>query len=278
MLKEKYSAYYDKITVGLVGEGSECFGFDDEYSTDHDFGPSFCIWLDNDVYNEIGESLSNDYNNLPKSFMGFKARNTIATGVGRVGVLKTRDFYKNILGFDLPESENDWHLIEQKFLATATNGEIFKEGSGEFLKIRHQLSYYPKNVKIQKLAIALGSMAQTGQVNYSRMLKRGDIGSAGLCVNEFVKYAIECVYILNDKYAPYYKWQFKGMSSLDILSDISDVLIEIINTNVGDEKMHQLIEKVCDMVVAKLNELGLSNVKEPFLEIQKNEVLKLINE
>lgn len=29
----------EKIAVGLVGEGSQCFGFDDEISTDHDFGP-----------------------------------------------------------------------------------------------------------------------------------------------------------------------------------------------------------------------------------------------
>jgi hypothetical protein len=93
-----------------------------------------------------------------------------------------------------------------------------------------------------------------------------------------VKYAIECVYILNDKYAPYYKWQFKGMNSLDILPDISDILIEIINTNVKESAMIQLIEKVCDIIVSKLNELGLSSVTDSFLEIQKNEVLKQIDE
>jgi tetratricopeptide (TPR) repeat protein len=278
MLKQKYADYFDKITVGLVGEGSECFGFDDEYSTDHDFGPSFCMWLDKDLYDKIGNELNEDYNNLPKEFMGFKARNVIATGVGRVGAVETNHFYKNILGFDLPNCDRDWHLIPQEFLATATNGKIFKSADSEFLNIRNKISYYPKNVRLQKLAISLGQMAQTGQVNYARMLKRGDVGAAALCINEFVNCAIECVYILNSKYKPYYKWQFRGMDELEILSDVKPIILKILSSNAQDSSMQQYIETICDMVVCELNSQKLSNKKDSFLEIQKNEVLKLADE
>ena len=61
MIESEFAEYADRIAVGLVGHGSECFGFDDEISRDHDFEPSFCIWLTDEDEREFGFKLFRAY-------------------------------------------------------------------------------------------------------------------------------------------------------------------------------------------------------------------------
>ena len=64
MIHEKFSDYENKIAVGLVGEGSERFGFDDKYSRDHDFGAGFCMWVSTSTYDAIGKELEEEYEKI----------------------------------------------------------------------------------------------------------------------------------------------------------------------------------------------------------------------
>ena len=41
MIRERFPDYEGRIAVGLAGRGSQCFGFDDALSRDHDFEQGF---------------------------------------------------------------------------------------------------------------------------------------------------------------------------------------------------------------------------------------------
>ena len=54
MIRGSFRAYETRIAVGIAGEGSDCFGYDDLISRDHDFGTGVCLWLTDKDYREIG--------------------------------------------------------------------------------------------------------------------------------------------------------------------------------------------------------------------------------
>ena len=213
MLLNKYPEYFGRMAIGLVGQGSECFGFDDEISTDHDFGPAFCIWLNQQDFQTIGFKLMMDYDKLPKEFMGVPARIVTTNGGGRVGVHETGMFYQNFIGNKkAPENLLEWLYIPEGYLATATNGKVFVDNLGEFSEIRGKLlEFYPEDVRKKKIAARAAVMAQSGQYNYGRCASRGETAAAQLAAFEFVKSALHVIFLLNCTYMPYYKWSFRAL-------------------------------------------------------------------
>ena len=73
MIRDRFPEYEDRIAVGIAGEGSDCFGYEDEISRDHDFGTGVCLWLNDEDMAAIGKELSEAYNALvdekERSFM-----------------------------------------------------------------------------------------------------------------------------------------------------------------------------------------------------------------
>ena len=61
MIEARFPDYAARIAAGLAGHGSECFGFDDDISRDHDLEPGFCLWIDEATDREIGVELSRAY-------------------------------------------------------------------------------------------------------------------------------------------------------------------------------------------------------------------------
>lgn len=292
MLEIKFQNILNQTAVGLVGQGSECFGYDDKISMDHDYGPSFCIWLPKEIYEKYGEQMQREYEALPQEFMGFSGRNVEEQGKGRVGVLCLEDFYRGILGRDTPPATDlEWLEIGEENLATAVNGSVFEDRLGRFSAIRHGLlQYYPQNVWRRRLAQSMAKAAQAGQYNYARAMKRGDRITAELALSEFVRESMKTVYLLNKKYAPYDKWLHRGMKELESCSEIGDMLnllytidpalawegVEpeeyIYHLNTNDGRI-LVIEAVCNIIVQELNARELSDRQDNFLQNHLEAVL-----
>lgn len=270
-LLSRFEPYMDRMTIGLVGEGSECFGFDDRLSMDHDYGPSFCIWLSHDLYEEIGPAVAQVYDSLPRDYKNVSFGLRREQAEGRRGVIPTLPFYQKFLGNKVPpESALEWLAIPESYLAVATNGALFHSPDTEFVRIRKRLlDFYPEDVCKKKLAANLVKMAHAGQVNYERMAKRGDPVAARLALDQFIEAAIRVLYLLNKQYCPYYKWMWRGLERLPARYGIPTMLRALAAGRVLDrEEQLPMVEAVCGQIVAMLLERGYTDAADAFLERQ----------
>jgi len=265
MIKEKFPELEAVLAIGLAGSGSECFGYDDEISRDHDFEPGFCIFLpdEDEVDRKTAFALERAYSKLPREFMGVKRNTSAPVGGSRHGVIRISDFLTEKTGTpDGVLRTEDWFSLPEQALAEATNGKIFRDDAGRFTAARQKLSYLPEDVRLKKLAGELLIMGQSGQYNYRRCIARGETAAAQLALNEFVKSTLHAVFLINKSYMPYYKWSFRALRELPRLSILHEPLEYLIssgNTAEESEKKKNVIEGVCTDVVAALRADGLTD-------------------
>lgn len=274
MLEEEFPALLPFVAAGLFGSGSECFGYDDEISRDHDFEPGFCILLPGEdiVSRRDAFLLERAYAKLPMEWKGFERSRLSPVGGNRHGVMRTADVIMAKTG--TPDGELtsfQWLRLPEQALSEAVNGQIFYDGYGEITAIRKKLEYYPEDIRRKKLAGHLLLMAQAGQYNYPRLIRRGEKAAAQMAVFEFVKSAMEAVFLLNCRYMPYYKWGFHAMEELAVLKDLAGPFEQLI-TSGNDEDIAAekagLIEDAASAVSAVLREQGLSELDDSDLERQ----------
>ena len=263
MLREKFPGLMPFVAAGLAGSGSECWGFDDEISRDHDFEPGFSLFLPGEdvVDRRTAFELERAYAALPKEFMGLRRSLVAPVGGPRHGVLRTAEFMTDKVGkADGNLSLMEWLYMPEFSLAEAVNGEIFMDGYGEVAAIRERLRRRPEDVRLKKLAGQLLLMGQSGQYNYRRCLQHGETAAAQLAAVEFVKSTMAAVFLLNDVYQPYYKWCFRAMRALPKLALTAELLEYLLTTdNEPDtaEEKSRVMEGIAADVIGELREQGL---------------------
>lgn len=210
MIAEKFGKYENRIAAGLVGRGSDCFGYDDEVSGDHDWGPDFCLWVTDETWAEIGEALQKAYMALPTEFKGYE-RAPRVNGKNRRGVIRISEFYGELVGTDCYR-EIDWRSVSDASLAAAVNGQVFRDDEGVFTAFRNQLLQgYPEEIFYLKTAEAAAKFAQTAEYNFARMLQRGEELTARLMMWDGIREAMRLQLYIDGKYPPHDKWLHRSL-------------------------------------------------------------------
>lgn len=264
MLQEQFPDLLPHLAAGLFGSGSECFGYDDQVSRDHDFEPGFCLFLPGEdaVDRRSAFLLERAYAKLPREFMGIRRSLMQPVGGARRGVLRTAEFFTEKVGSpDGRLTAEQWLTLPEQALAECVNGELYFDNRGDLTAIREALRYYPEDIRRKKLAGHLLLMAQSGQYNYRRCLAHGEPAAAQLAVGEFVRSAMSAAFLLNKTYQPYYKWAFRAMRSLPRLAPTAELLEYLLTTdNDGDTagEKYDVMEGIAADVIDELADQDLT--------------------
>lgn len=269
MLNEKFPQLDGQIACGLCGPGSECYGYDDAVSRDHDFEPGFCIFVTGTPDRRTLFELEREYSRLPREYAGLKRTPLKPAGGARRGVIDAGEFFTARIGVpDGALTDAQWLALPEHYLAEAVNGEIFRDSSGGFTAIRERIARYPRDIRLKKLAGRLLLCAQSGQYNYRRCLAHGEPAAAQLAVIEFARSALHAVFLLNERYMPFYKWSFRAARELPALSGLAETL-EFLITSDNSESMAQIksaaVEDVAAALAAEVGSQGVA-AADPELE------------
>ena len=256
VFEEQFAPFMPKLAVGLIGQGSECFGFDDEFSKDHDFDQGFCVFLPGeDIIDRRTEFLmERAYASLPKEYKGLVRDPLNPAGGNRRGIFRRSQWFETQTGLTgKPQSVNDWLRLPEPVLAEVTNGEVFFDGDGEFSSMWNAWKNPPKDVQNKKLCGYLLKMSQAGEYNFPRTQKREDIATAHLVVDEFVTACLGAYCWTFSKPVPYYKWKFALLRKLPD-GDKMAIALEDLLTN---KPRKEAIDDCCQQVLKVLKNQNL---------------------
>ena len=297
MIRRKFPEYESRIAAGMAGEGSDCFGYDDRISQDHDYGVGVCLWLTDEDAKQIGSALQSAYQQAAAMWLsGNRAAGASPEGQSgrlhhlhqRRGAQTIRQFYYANLNVMIDPAEpavtdGIWFYTDEWRFAAAVNGAVFRDDLGQFTRIRELLlRYYPDRIWRMRLANALHNYASAMQANYARYMARKDPVAAAFCKTRSIDAAMDILFLIRRRFAPYYKWKFRAFQDLEGSGEIAELLEkaavmepdpsawedhEYSSLRINEkDPLVMLFEKIAALLVRELKDAGLTDSSEVFLE------------
>jgi hypothetical protein len=221
--------------AALLGEGSEVLGFDDEVSTDHDFGPRVQVFLDD-----------------PAAFT--------APGVETATVAS---FFTARLGVDPGPGLGvaDWLLTPTQILAGLTRGAVFHDPDGVLAGYRRRLRWYPDDVWRYALAAGWLKVAQE-EAFPGRTGSTGDDLGSRILAARLSRELIRLAFLVQRVWAPYAKWLGRAFTVLPLAGALGPPLRAALAAP-GWREREAAIVAAAGLVAAATNDLGLCPPVDP---------------
>ena len=261
-------------SAALIGSGSETLGFDDEMSTDHNWGPRLQLFLRPDDWEGLAEEMDAALRReLPRSFLGYPTNFTepdpddggtqgMEAGKGGqvnhlVDTTTISGFFRSYLGFDIdrPVCAADWLTFPQQKLRTITSGGIFHDGIG-LDSVRARFGWYPPDLWRYLLAAGWARIGQEEHLMGRAGLVGDELGSS-LIASRLVRDVMRLCFLMERQYAPYAKWFGTAFAQLESATALTDILLAAQGAGAWQERDRRLGEAY-GVAAARHNRLALT--------------------
>ena len=273
LLREHYPDL--RYSAGLIGWGSDVLGYDDEFSTDHNWGPRFYLFLEEGKLDLRPELLDCFRAKLPYEHRGYSVNFMIKeNGEMCLESISEGNVYPMIFVHTLSEylsqqfgvedlsdfsrfSPLDWLSYSEQSLLTLVSGKFYHDGLGLERKL-DAIRFYPENVRLYLIA-SQWSIIGEEEAFVKRCSQVGDeLGSRIVCTR-IAERLMRLCFLYKNKYAPYSKWFGTAFRQLS-LDNIHDEITAALSANTIAEREDHILN--AQILVVELH--NTTGITEPF--------------
>jgi len=263
-----------RYSAGLIGDGSDVLGFDDQMSTDHMWGPRFQLFLPPDAFEATSTRIADVFSTqLPYQYKGYsvhfgppnnqdggtRVREDINAGsVDPLIQYHTRiSFFLNYLGWNPADdiTISQWLTFPEHRLLGVTSGRMFHDDLG-MDETRRKLSCFPHDVWLWMMASQWKMIAEE-EPFVGRCGSMGDdLGSRVVAARQ-VQRLMRLAFLLEQRYAPYSKWLGTAFDQLASAKALSPILQQVLAA--GDwQSRDNFLGEAYSLLAEKHNSLNLT--------------------
>ncbi len=251
--------------AALLGEGSEVLGFDDEVSTDHDFGPRVQLFVPPGV---APAPVHRVLERLPARFDGFPVVYPDSDRHGgrphhQVEVTTAEAFFVGRLGVDPVDGMGltDWLLAPTQILAGLTGGVVLHDPLDLLTARRRALAWYPDDIWRYVLAAGWLRVSQE-EAFVGRTGGRGDELGSYMLAARVARDLVRIGFLVERRWAPYSKWLMTAFAQLACADQVGRHLRHALGATRWREREAALCAAAGHLAAAT-NRLGLAEPVDP---------------